>query len=851
MVLINFGKYVKEKLLHSSFEITGVLLTMLFVFSGFHGFGQKKWQKEFLKSEPVICHASNETGHSYISPPEGFLNRLKAGIKTCNLVVQYVNVPDSAKQAFKYAAEIWEYLISSPVPVYLKVRWEVLDKSTLGSCSASNYYHNFEGAPLPDTYYPVAVVEKITGKEISGSGNPDMIASFNSTIPWYTGTDGKTPATKYDLVTIVLHEIAHGLGYNGYFRANTTQKTAGYGHGDEFPAAYDRFIENAEGKRLTDISFFQNNSNDLYRAITSNNLYSGGPVTLKWGDYTRPRLYAPFTYSSGSSIYHLNDLTYSYGDINALMTSSAGRGEAIHSPGPLVSGMLADFGWKHLYISFEPLKDIEIPIDSIEFITVIKSDLGIRKSLVNLVFSTDRFKTHRDTIIFEPVDSDSNYKARIKTGFSTGKLSYYIIASDTIGRKFTAPYDFPDSLYTLTIGPDYVKPVIFHHPPEYLLSSSKTFEIIATVTDNVGVESVKVIFYKNGKELTRTSLKKKDNDLFGGDFNLKDLNLENVDSIRYSIEAVDLALAKNTSRLPEKGTFALKLENIQNPVTEYSNDFETQQADFILSDYIINTEFGFDNNALNSPHPYLSPEKDNDSLEFSTVLRYPIVLSPNGGMSFDEVVLVEPGETGAVFGNSDFYDYVIVEGSKNGGKKWLPFIDGYNSGSQESWNSAYNKQISGNNSLTAGSKNLFVKRLINLTGNGNFQRGDTVLIRFRLYSDPYSHGWGWTIDNLNIQNKTVLGEINGISPGRIVILPNPANTFLDIKINQDDIINALCIEILDITGRVLIQDSRHYLLPGQIIRIDLKNVPEGLFFITIRANGRLNFSQKMIKASFR
>ena len=31
------------------------------------------------------------------------------------------------------------------------------------------------------------------------------------------------------------------------------------------------------------------------------------------------------------------------------------------------------------------------------------------------------------------------------------------------------------------------------------------------------------------------------------------------------------------------------------------------------------------------------------------------------------------------------------------------------------------------------------------------EAGDTILVRFRLFSDPYANGWGWAIDNLRIQ----------------------------------------------------------------------------------------------------
>ncbi len=47
-----------------------------------------------------------------------------------------------------------------------------------------------------------------------------------------------------------------------------------------------------------------------------------------------PRLYAPSTWDDGSSIYHLDEFTYAASDTNSLMTPFAGRGEAVHNPGP-------------------------------------------------------------------------------------------------------------------------------------------------------------------------------------------------------------------------------------------------------------------------------------------------------------------------------------------------------------------------------------------------------------------------------------------------------------------------------------------------------------------------------------
>jgi hypothetical protein len=822
------------------FIFMGVISTLLLS-------GQKKWEKLPVKADPVVCSASAESGHAFVRPPEDFLKRLKSGKKASNFNAQYVNVPDSARPAIEYALDIWEYLISSDVPIYIRVIWDVQSKTSLGNCGATNYYLNFEGAPLKDTYYPVAAVEKITGKEISGPGNPDMIARFNLTIPWYVGTDGLTPVNKYDLVTIVLHEITHGLGFNGFFRANTSQKTAGYGYGDEFPTAFDRFVENFGGEFLTDPAVFKNNSNDLYRAIISNHLYSAGPVILNRNGNERARLYAPTNYSSGSSIYHLNDLTYGYGNLNSLMTSAAGMGEAIHSPGPIASGMMADFGWKHLYIDFQPLKDREDPVDTVYFSASLKSDLGIMDHSFSLIISRDAFKSQRDTIRFTPSGTDGIFKAGIKSGVPSAEYSYYLSARDSLGRVFTKPYNYPDSVFSFSIGPDSEKPVISHEPMKYVLIPAGTFEIASSVTDNMGVDSVFVVFYRDGREFSRKRLDSKEDDLYSAEIAVISFQDFSTDSIRYFLEATDVSKSGNLSRKPEKGYFSFSLESIKSPVSVYSTDFESLQTDFVLPDFTISRETGFDNIALHSPHPYPSPDRDDASFELNTVLKVPIIIQPAGRISFDEVVLVEPGEEGAVFGNSDFYDYVIVEGSKNGGKTWLPIVDGYDSGSQETWLNIYYRQIEGSNSLSAGTKSMFINRRIELTGNGNFKAGDTLLIRFRLHSDPYAHGWGWTIDNLNIQNNIVSASSSGLPSGAFLIWPNPVTDRLCLKNNLGETMHNVRFEMMDLTGSLLYRSEVSLFTPGEVIFFDTTGFPAGVFFLKIHSETGMNFSFRVLK----
>jgi len=115
-----------------------------------------------------------------------------------------------------------------------------------------------------------------------------------------------------------------------------------------------------------------------------------------------------------------------------------------------------------------------------------------------------------------------------------------------------------------------------------------------------------------------------------------------------------------------------------------------------------------------------------------------IINSSNAFILFDEVALVEPGDSGAAFGSSNFYDYVIVEGSKDAGKTWNYFLPGWSCRDNAAWLTRFNSLLDANgNSLAAGDMSLLKKRQLDMLSSGYFKAGDTILIHFRLYSDSY------------------------------------------------------------------------------------------------------------------
>src|SRR5690606_22826158 len=144
-------------------------------------------------------------------------NNLQSVISVTNIVVTYNGFPENAKQAFEYAVSIWAKSVYSPVTINIHANWEVLDKNKLGHGKPSLFYRNFKGTPQPNVFYPIALVEKLTGKEYNNDNDADISCSCNSSQAWYFGIDGNTPSTQYDFVTAVLHEIGHGLGISGFF----------------------------------------------------------------------------------------------------------------------------------------------------------------------------------------------------------------------------------------------------------------------------------------------------------------------------------------------------------------------------------------------------------------------------------------------------------------------------------------------------------------------------------------------------------------------------------------------------------------------------------------------------------
>jgi hypothetical protein len=819
-----------------------VLVVFIVVGGTISATGQKLWQKQNIPAPPV-CYASNKIEQVFIPPPEELVNSLKSGEKKSDFIVNYSLFPREAIEAFEYAVSILEQLIKSPVPIYIEANWRPKGQNVLGSCAPSDFEKNFEGAPHREIYYPIALAEKILGKELTGPDRPDMVADFNEDINWYFGTDGNTPSLLYDFVSVVLHEVCHGLGFTGFFYVDN--QVGGYGWWEDGDAtSFDWLVERFNGDRLIDTSVYANPSEPLKNALVSGLLYANSAVARSENNDARPRLYTPSTWDNGSSIYHLNDNNYPSGNINSLMTHSFGSGEAIHDPGPLTMGIFADLGWKAMLLEFTPVKDKE-EVKPIRFEVKITSDFPLDTGNLFVVLSLDTFNVHTDSIPLEP-NASGMFEAQWVPDFEEGLVQYYISATDEKTRTFKNPSEAPAHFFTLNFGPDLILPQIEHHPVPYYFVTGKSMKVEALVDDNLGVDTVFVEYSVNGLAQSPFGLSPDSANFYSSEFPLNTDLLNDGDIIEYSLTATDSSAAQNTRRIPADGSYSFKVEKIFDPVGDYFNNFDNSTPDFVLFDFDIFTENGFENGALHSPHPYPSPETDNAEFNLVTLLKYPVILNENATMSFDEIVLVEPGSDGTSFGDFEFWDYVIVEGSKDHGETWLPVADGYDARENNSWETEYNNSITGNNSTAAGNPELFVNRQINLLENGNFSSGDTVLFRFRLYSDPYANGWGWAIDNLRIQFPVSVSQ-PVLSPGNFVVYPNPFSNSFHIDVQVNSMIDQIRFEVYNTYGQKV--KSVHFSnVSGRISsEIEIEDGTNGLYLLVAKENGKKVFTKKLIR----
>lgn len=259
--------------------------------------------------------------------------------QAATIQVTYNGFSPQAQTAFQAAVNVWQQRINSPKIIHINANWTPLGAGVLGSAGPNAFYLLSD-----NNIYPAALAEALCNCE--GSSPVEITANFNSTFPdWYLGIDGNPPASDYDFMTVVLHELGHGLGFLSSFFVSGANGGWGF-DGTAATLRYDlgEWNQPSAGTKLTNTAVYANPSPALKTQLTDGTVFFEGPQVLAVNG-ARARLFAPNPYQPGSSNSHFDEATYGTGTVNALMTPALDNGEVIHEPGPLMLALFRDIGW--------------------------------------------------------------------------------------------------------------------------------------------------------------------------------------------------------------------------------------------------------------------------------------------------------------------------------------------------------------------------------------------------------------------------------------------------------------------------------------------------------------------------
>lgn len=820
------------------------LLVLIMLCFGYALQAQK--QMSIKIKDPVVCYAGTEDHPHYIAAPDEYLRKSgranKANATNATVIeVTYLGfegVPQ-AQAAFQRAVDIWASILVTSMPIRIEARWVPLASGVLGSANYTAAYANFKGAQRLNVFYPVAIAEKITGTELN-SNQPDLFANFNSNFDWhYDPDDPAIPSGKYDLTTVVLHEIGHGLGFSGTFTISGSQGSYGL-LGTGVPIVYDAFLQTDLEENL--IETFESPSTSLNTQLTSAALFFNGHSGVS-------KIYAPPTFNGGSSISHLDEFTFN-NTPNALMTPQIASQERIRNPG-IARNILNDLGWEMVYIDHVALPHQEDVNGPYPITATLGADNGYDQASVTLHYTlngtsfTDVPMTHQGNNVFT---------ANIPGNGIARQYGYYISAKNNDGATYVNPgiivrVQQPQiqNINVFATGPDTENPIITHTKKLYLLDTETELVINAEISDNIGSLETVLEYSINGgaqQSMALTLTAPEEDSIYTATIHFS--GLVNGDEIKYRIVATDNSSNHNQSVSPKEDKYTVPIIGFGEPQTMYSNTFSDPELDldFFGEGFSITTPDGFTSRAIHSEHPYITGNDfENNERNIIYQLRIPIVVANSAAtIKFDEIALVEPGNPGSVFGDSDFFDYVIVEGSADEGETWEYLLPGYDARSINAWLTRYNSAVDAEgNSTATGNPQLYRSREINMLQT--FDAGTEILIRFRMYIDQLAVGWGWTIDNLAIQT-VITGTEQALDAG-LHLYPNPATNQIQIELDSPTS-GQYTIELLSLQGQKLYLANARAVGNKLVHTIAASQLAGGMYVVKI-SNGSTSAVRKIIK----
>jgi hypothetical protein len=156
---------------------------------------------------------------------------------------------EQIRNVFQYVANAWGSVLQSNVPIYNPTTFSnsmtcAATSAVLGSSGANTAYAFNAPAPAGATagiWYHVALADALAGTDLDvasgkAANTPKINSQYNNRLgqtgcldgsTWYLGLDNNGPPGTIDLLAVVMHEMAHGLGFSGFYNLTTGANNGG------------------------------------------------------------------------------------------------------------------------------------------------------------------------------------------------------------------------------------------------------------------------------------------------------------------------------------------------------------------------------------------------------------------------------------------------------------------------------------------------------------------------------------------------------------------------------------------------------------------------------------------------
>jgi hypothetical protein len=180
-----------------------------------------------LCAAPIAAHANARiTIINADGPNEGFNDPTPATPVGGN---PGTTVGEQRLRMFQFAADRWGAILDSNVEIFIQANFDPLTctatSAVLGSAGAFSVFSDFPNVPETGVWFSGALANKLAGEDLDPT-SPDIGARFNSSLngspaclngaTWYYGFDNNEGVNQTDLLPVLMHEFAHGLGFQSF-----------------------------------------------------------------------------------------------------------------------------------------------------------------------------------------------------------------------------------------------------------------------------------------------------------------------------------------------------------------------------------------------------------------------------------------------------------------------------------------------------------------------------------------------------------------------------------------------------------------------------------------------------------